>query len=177
MIKEYAYYITTGRFTQILEEIEKSIKDYADSFGQNKKGDKKLREKARVLCSDHLVKSGLREPDNSYINIDTEFFENGVLQQAKLDHFTKEVLKAHGYQKILWGYMGTTGLMTDITKMCLKKEGKSYEDRLPAVLRQKEREKQKNRLKFDFNKLKDNSGFNWSQSYDPNYTVDRKSVV
>ena len=173
MIKEYAYYITTGRFSQITEDLYTAVRNYADSFENNKKGDKKLREKARLLCEEHLEKSGLRTPGNTYINIDTEFFENTELQEEKLNHFIKEVLKAHAYQKILWEYMGTTGLMTDISKECLKKEGKSYENLLPAALREKERQKQAKRLKFDFNKLKDNSGFDWSKGYDPNSTVVR----
>lgn len=173
MIKEYAYYITTGRFSQITEDLYTAVRNYADSFENNKKGDKKLREKARLLCEEHLEKSGLRTPGNTYINIDTEFFENTELQEEKLNHFIKEVLKAHAFQKILWEYMGTTGLMTDISKECLKKEGKSYENLLPAALREKERQKQAMRLKFDFNKLKDNSGFDWSKGYDPNSTVEK----
>ena len=173
MIKEYSYYITTGRFSQIAEDLENSMHEYAESFGSGATGDPELREKARLLCEEHLVKSGLRTENNSFINIDSEFFDNGEFVEENLNRFIKDILKAHSYQKILWEYMGTTGLMTDISKRCMKNDGFVYEKYLPASLKQKEVAKQNERLKFEYNKLKDNSGFDWSKSYDPNYSVEK----
>ena len=174
MIKEYSYYITTGRFSQIAEDLESCVHEYAESFGSGVTGDSALREKARLLCEEHLVKSGLRTENNSFINVDAEFFESGELIENNLNRFIKDVLKAHSYQKILWEYMGTTGLMTDISKRCMENDGFAYEKFLPAGLKQKEITKQNERLKFVYNKLADNSGFDWSKSYDPNYTVEKK---
>ena len=77
MIKEYNYYITTNRFSQIAEELDSAVRSYADSIGKD--SEKELREKARHLCSEHLVKSGIRNKNNSFINIDTEFVEDGEL--------------------------------------------------------------------------------------------------
>ena len=114
MIKEYNYYITTNRFSQIAEDLETTLRSYAQSIG--KKDENELREKARALCSSHLVSSGLRSKENSFINIDAEFFDGGELIDANLNRFIKDVLKAHGYQKVLWEYMGTTGMMTEISK-------------------------------------------------------------
>ncbi len=97
MIKEYSYYITTGRFSQIAEDLENSMHEYAESFGSGATGDPELREKARLLCEEHLVKSGLRNENNSFINIDSEFFENGEFVEDNFNRFIKDILKAHSY--------------------------------------------------------------------------------
>ena len=133
MIKELNYYITTNRFSQIAEELETTVRSYAEDIG--KKGEIELRENAHKLCSSHLVSSGLRSKSNSFINIDAEFFDGNELIEANLNRFIKDVLKAHGYQKVLWEYMGTTGLMTEISKAAMKTDGFSYENYLPAGLK------------------------------------------
>lgn len=173
MIKEYASYIKTGRFSDLTEKLENAVRYYEDSFSTTKKGDANLREKARLLFEDELIKSGLRTQDNSFINIDLEFFENGELIEERLNSFIKNIIKAHCYQKILWEYMGTTGLLTDISKEDMKKNGKDYSKLLPIELKKIEEKKQHNKIDFSFNKLEDNSGFNWSQSYDVNYSVNK----
>lgn len=172
MIKELNYYITTNRFSQIAEELETTVRSYAESMG--KKEENELREKARKLCSSHLVSSGLRSKNNSFINIDAEFFEGGELIESNLNRFIKDVLKAHGYQKVLWEYMGTTGLMTEISKSAMALDGYKFENYLPAKLKEKETIKEKNKLNRNFNRLGDDSGFDWSRGYDPNYSVEKK---
>lgn len=172
MIKEYNYYITTNRFSQIAEELETTVRSYAESIG--KKDEAELREKARSLCSSHLVSSGLRSKENSFINIDAEFFDGGELLEANLNRFIKDVLKAHGYQKVLWEYMGTTGMMTEISKSAMKIDGFNYENYLPAGLKEKEATKGKIKLNRNFNRLQDDSGFDWSRGYDPNDTIEKK---
>ena len=172
MIKEYNYYITTNRFSQIAEELETTVRSYAESIG--KKDENELREKARSLCSSHLVSSGLRSKENSFINIDAEFFDGGELLEANLNRFIKDVLKAHGYQKVLWEYMGTTGMMTEISKSAMKIDGFNYENYLPAGLKEKEAAKGKIKLNRNFNRLQDDSGFDWSRGYDPNDTIEKK---
>ena len=172
MIKELNYYITTNRFSQIAEELETTVRSYAEGIG--KKGENELREKARKLCSSHLVSSGLRSKSNSFINIDAEFFDGNELIEANLNRFIKDVLKAHGYQKVLWEYMGTTGLMTEISKSAMAVDGFKYENYLPAGLKEKEAAKEKTKLNRNFNRLRDDSGFDWSRGYDPNYNVEKK---
>lgn len=169
MIKEYNYYITTNRFSQIAEELDSAVRSYADSIGKD--SEKELREKARHLCSEHLVKSGIRNKNNSFINIDTEFFEGSELVEANLNRFIKDVLKAHGYQKILWEYMGTTGMMTEISKAAMQEDGFNYENYLPVELREKEASRKTFKLNRNFNRLKDDSGFDWGKGYDPNDTI------
>ena len=34
MIKEYNYYITTNRFSQITEDLETTVRSYAESIGK-----------------------------------------------------------------------------------------------------------------------------------------------
>lgn len=172
MIKEYNYYITTNRFSQIAEELETTVRSYAENIG--KKGENELREKARSLCSSHLVSSGLRRKENSFINIDAEFFDGGELLEANLNRFIKDVLKAHGYQKVLWEYMGTTGMMTEISKSAMKADGFNYENYLPEGLKEKEIAKGKITLNRNFNRLQDDSGFDWGRGYDPNDTIEKK---
>ena len=174
MIKEYNYYITTNRFSQIAEELETTVRSYAESIGKDEKSENELREKARELCTKHLVSSGLRNKSNSFINIDAEFFEGGELIEANLNRFIKDVLKAHGYQKVLWEYMGTTGMMTEISKSAMKADGYDYEKYLPVSLKEKEAAKKAIRLNRNFNRLKDDSGFDWSKGYDPNDTIEKK---
>lgn len=174
MIKEYNWYITTNRFSEIVEQLDGTIREYGASLSQNNQGDFELREKARLLCQEHLVKSGMRTEDNAFINIDLEFFDDGELNEEKLNRFLKDIVKNHTYQKILWEYMGTTGLMTNISKDKMKFDRFNYENYLPAELKKKEIQKNKNSLTRNFNKLKDDSGFNWKMSYDPNYNVNKK---
>lgn len=174
MIKEYNYYITTNRFSQIAEELETTVRSYAEVIGKDEKQEIELREKARELCTKHLVSSGLRNKSNSFINIDAEFFEGGELIEENLNRFIKDVLKAHGYQKVLWEYMGTTGMMTEISKSAMKADGYSYENYLPSSLKEKEAAKNAIRLNRNFNRLKDDSGFDWSKGYDPNDTIEKK---
>lgn len=174
MIKEYDWYITSNRFSEIVEQLDSSIREYGDSIINNEVGDENLREKARLLCEEHLVKSGMRSKGNSFINIDLEFFDNGRLEEDKLNSFLKDVVKSHAFQKVLWEYMGTTGLMTSISKDKMKNDKFNYLDYLPVEIKNQEIERNKNTLTRNFNKLNDDSGFNWNASYDPNYNVEKK---
>ncbi len=174
MIKEYNYYITTNRFSQIAEDLDYAVRSYALVIDKQDAETDSLRERARMLCSEHLIKSGLRNKNNSFINIDAEFFEGGELIEENLNKFIKNILKAHGYQKILWEYMGTTSLMTEISKSAMETDGFKYENYLPAVLKEKITQENKTKINRNFNRLGDDSGFDWSKSYDPNYTVEKK---
>ena len=174
MIKEYNYYITTNRFSQIADDLDSAVRSYAKAIDKQNDEAAELREQARKLCSDHLIKSGLRNKSNSFINVDTEFFEGGELVEENLNKFIKNILKAHGYQKILWEYMGTTGLMTEISKSAMESDGYKYENFIPASLREVEFNKKKLRLSRNFNRLNDDSGFDWNKGYDPNYSIEKK---
>lgn len=174
MIKEYNYYITTNRFSQIAEDLDYAVRSYALVIDKQDAETDSLRERARMLCSEHLIKSGLRNKNNSFINIDAEFFEGGELIEENLNKFIKNILKAHGYQKILWEYMGTTSLMTEISKSAMETDGFKYENYLPVVLKEKNTQENKTKINRNFNRLGDDSGFDWSKSYDPNYTVEKK---
>ena len=103
MIREYNYYITTNRFSEIAEELDAVVRRYAQtmSIGMGDVETSAARENARKLCSEHLIKSGLRNKEESFINIDAEFFDGGELVENNLNKFIKNILKAHGYQKIL----------------------------------------------------------------------------
>lgn len=174
MIKEYSYYITTNRFSQIAEDIDAAVRKYAESMADGAKGDAALRVTARKLCEEQAVLSGMRIQGETFINIDTEFFTDGELSEAKLGRFIKDVVKAHGFQRILWEYMGTTGLMTEISRDKMREDGFRYIDYLPVPMREAESERQKNRITRNFMRLADDSGFDWSKGYDPNYTVSKK---
>ena len=174
MIKEYSYYITTNRFSQIAEDIDAAVRKYAESMVDGAKGDADLRETARNLCEEQAVLSGMRSQGESFINIDTEFFTDGELSEARLGRFIKDVIKAHGFQRILWEYMGTTGLMTEISRDKMREDGFEYIDYLPIPMREAESERQKNSITRNFMRLADDSGFDWSKGYDPNYTVNKK---
>lgn len=174
MIKEYSYYITTNRFSQIAEDIDAAVRKYAESMMNDAKGDAALREAARKLCEEQAVLSGMRSQGETFINIDTEFFTDGELSEARLGRFIKDVVKAHGFQRILWEYMGTTGLMTEISRDKMREDGFRYADYLPVPMREAEREREKNSITRNFMRLADDSGFDWSKGYDPNYTVSKK---
>lgn len=53
-------------------------------------------------------------------------------------------------------------------------DGFKYENYLPAGLKEKELVKEKTKLNRNFNRLRDDSGFDWSRGYDPNYNVEKK---
>ena len=174
MIKEYSYYITTDRFSQIAEDIDAAVRKYAESMMNDAKGDAALRESARKLCEEQAVSSGMRSQGESFINIDAEFFTDGELSEARLGRFIKDVVKAHGFQRILWEYMGTTGLMTEISRDKMREDGFRYIDYLPVSMKEAESEREKNSITRNFMRLADDSGFDWSKGYDPNYTVSKK---
>lgn len=174
MIKEYSYYITTNRFSQIAEDIDAAVRKYAESMMNDAKGDAALREAARKLCEEQAVLSGMRSQGETFINIDTEFFTDGELSEARLGRFIKDVVKAHGFQRILWEYMGTTGLITEISRDKMREDGFRYIDYLPVSMKEAESEREKNSITRNFMRLADDSGFDWSKGYDPNYTVSKK---
>ena len=174
MIKEYSYYITTDRFSQIAEDIDAVVRKYAESMMNDAKGDAALRESARKLCEEQAVLSGMRRQGESFINIDAEFFTDGELSESRLGRFIKDVVKAHGFQRILWEYMGTTGLMTEISRDKMREDGFRYIDYLPVLMKEAESEREKNSITWNFMRLADDSGFDWSKGYDPNYTVSKK---
>ena len=174
MIKEYSYYITTDRFSQIAEDIDAAVRKYAESMMNDAKGDAALRESARKLCEEQAVLSGMRSQGESFINIDAEFFTDGELSEARLGRFIKDVVKAHGFQRILWEYMGTTGLMTEISRDKMREDGFRYIDYIPVSMKEAESEREKNSITWNFMRLADDSGFDWSKGYDPNYTVSKK---
>ena len=87
--------------------------------------------------------------------MDAEFFDNGQVVEANCNRFIKDVIKAHSYQKILWEYMGTTGLMTNISKDKMKTDGFNYQNYLPVSLKEKEVFKNKKAITRNFTKLKE----------------------
>lgn len=174
MIKEYNYYIGTNRFSQITEELDSAIREYAQAVEKSDSQVSDFREKARKLCAKHLITSGLRSKNNSFINIDAEFFEGEELIENSLNCFIKDILKAHSYQKILWEYMGTTGLMTEISMATMENDGFSYENYLPFKLKEREHKKNFHKLNRNFNRLNEDSGFDWGHGYDPNVSIEKK---
>ena len=200
MFKEFLWYIAPERFSNIAKEIEEAVQSYALSKNQSgKKRQDNLRIRAQLLCEHHLVHSGIRDEKNVCINIDTEFFSEGSINQTQLNNFIKEIVKAYCYQKVLWEYMGTTSSFSCISTLAMEQDGFVYEDYLPVSYKrdvaQKEAEKikrenkvplyayadgtisehyDKNKARFRFDTLKDTSGFNWHKSYDPNDTIEKK---
>lgn len=196
MITELAWYIQSNRYTNIAQELESSIRSYADAKNAQESADVQsaLREQTRSLFEKHAVMSGLRKEDESFINIDTEFFTGTVLEEKALDLFLKNIIKAHCYQKVLWEYMGTTGKFTQITKTEMMKEGKDYSEYVPLSYKKNHPLKKpleqlsddntlplyvysdgsvspeynSRKARFSFNTLEDTSGFNWNKGYDPN---------
>jgi len=166
MIKEYSWYITHNRFSEIIEQLDSLIREYSLDFENKKK-----REDVRKIFQEQAIKSGLRQADNAFINVDTEFFENGQLNESSLNKFLKDIVKNHCYQKVLWEYMGTTGLMTEISKSAMAQDGFVYENFLPLEIRNKAISKKNDKICRNFNKLKDDSGFDWGKGYDPNDTL------
>jgi len=200
MFKEFLWYIAPERFSNIAKEIEEAVQSYALSKNQSgKKRQDNLRTQAQLLCEHHLVHSGIRDEKNVCINIDTEFFSEGSINQTQLNNFIKEIVKAYCYQKVLWEYMGTTSSFSCISTLAMEQDGFVYEDYLPVSYKrdvaQKEAEKikrenkvplyayadgtisehyDKNKARFRFDTLKDTSGFNWHKGYDPNDTIEKK---
>jgi hypothetical protein len=190
-----------GRFSGLAGELRESLERYgaAKEAGRGEEELRGLREEARQLFEDHCVRSGLRSPEASYINIDAEFFEGNLLDGRAADTFIKNILKGHGYQRILWTYMGTYGSFTEITKMEMAEQGQQYADYLPAAYRQQNPPKKPlegqigpnevlvymysdgsvsgeynaEKARFRLDALGDRSGVNWKAGYDPNGGIER----
>jgi hypothetical protein len=201
MVKEIAWYLESGRFGGMAEEMEASLRDYeaAKRAGAGEEGLEPLREQARALFEGHCVRSGMREKETPFINIDAEFFNGNALDEAAMDGFIKNVIKGHCFQKVLWTYMGTTGCFTAVSRAEMAKAGLRYEDYLPLeyrdALRAKKpfegkagtdaelfymygdgtvsREYKPEKAKINFNALEDTSGVDWKAGYDPNGGVKR----
>jgi len=202
MIKELSWYLESGRFVGIVEELEDSLRKYETAKKENAPEETRgeLREKARLLFEDHCVRSGMREEDNSFINIDAEFFTGDTIDEPAMNDFIKHILKNHCYQKVLWTFMGTTGSFTQISKSAMEEQGLKYEDYLPIEYKKKLKVKKpfehlldgntelfymygdgtiskeyiKEKAKLRFDRLQDESGIDWKKGYDPNGSVVKK---
>ncbi|MDR2588992.1 MAG: hypothetical protein LBC67_06150, partial [Spirochaetales bacterium] len=161
------------------------------------------REEARSLFEAECAASGLKAEGyaagGSFINIDAEFFTSGNLDREALNACIKNIIKGHCYEKTLWLYMGTTGTFTALSKAAMRREGRAWEDLFPRAYRKKYPRKnplekkcggdvvlyawndgtfsrnylpEKARWRFDA--LRDKSGFDWKEGYDPNAEVAKK---
>jgi len=199
MLRELSWYLESGRFAGLAADLEGSLKRYEDARkeGHEESALSPLREEARLLFEEHCVRSGLREGDNSFINIDAEFFDGDTLNDEAKDEFIKNIVKGHCYQRILWTYMGTTGSMTIISKTEMTKQGFRYEDYLPIEYKKNNPAKKpladrmgKNeelfyvysdgtiskeyfpeKTKIQFDRLKGKSGIDFSKGWNPNSSV------
>lgn len=202
MLKELSWYIESNRFTDIVQEIESLAENYCQALETGNERTEEIREEFRTLCQWHIEKSGYKVEGTSFIDVDTEFFNGETINREALNTFEKEIIKAHLYQKHLWEFMGTTGNMTIISKLGMKKDGLLYENYLPLEYKKKckakspiwnilrenpnavpiyvypdgsisgEYDPSKSKIRFDT--LKDKSGFDWSRKgWDPNYEVEK----
>ena len=202
MLKELSWYIEKNRFTDIVEEIEEKAEAYRHSMANALDDSGLRREEFRQLCQWHMEKSGYRNEDSSFIDIDSEFLDGSEINRKALDTFEKEIIKAHMYQKHLWEFMGTTGTMTVITKTEMASNGQKYEDYLPIEFKRNneprspisgilaenpnavpiyiypdgtassEYDGSKSKARFDT--IKDRSGFDWRRKgWDPNYEIQK----
>ena len=202
MLKELSWYIEKNRFTDIVEEIEEKAEAYRHSMANALDDSGLRREEFRQLCQWHMEKSGYRNEDSSFIDIDSEFLDGSEINRKALDTFEKEIIKAHMYQKHLWEFMGTTGTMTVITKTEMASNGQKYEDYLPIEFKKNneprspisgilaenpnavpiyiypdgtassEYDGSKSKARFDT--IRDRSGFDWRRKgWDPNYEIQK----
>jgi hypothetical protein len=201
MIKELAWYLENNRFSNISKELKTSIEMYRDAKeqGSAKNEQTRIREHARALFEDHCVRSGLREKELSYINIEAEFFDGNTLDEKALDTFIKNIVKGHCYQKHLWLYLGTTGNCTEISKRNMAEHGQNYEKLLPAAYQKSHPPKNplesmlepncvpiyvysdgsvsceynREKAQYRHNILADRCGLHWNHGYDPNDSVQK----
>jgi len=199
MIKEIGWYLENGRFSNLAEKLEASLKNYEEAKGKEQSEDvlDTLREEARLLFEEHCVRSGMREKETPFINIDAEFFNGNTLDEAAMNSFIKNIIKGHCFQKVLWTYMGTTGSFTAISRAEMANAGLKYDDYLPLEYKGKSNAKKPlkelteqdtelfymygdgtvskeyvaEKAKLNFNTLEDKSGINWKAGYDPNGSV------
>jgi hypothetical protein len=199
MIRELSWYLENGRFSQTAEELEVSLRRYAEARGGGAKEEdlNALREETRELFEDHCIRSGMRTSETAYVNIDAEFFNGNALDEGAMNGFIKNIIKNHCYQKVLWTYMGTTGLFTDISKTEMKKAGLDYDNYLPLEYKKNRSLKKPledaaengvvifyqygdgvvsaeympEKAKIRFDRLADTSGVDWKKGYDPNGSV------
>ena len=202
MLKELSWYIEKNRFTDIVEEIEEKAEAYRHSMANALDDSGLRREEFRQLCQWHMEKSGYRNKDSSFIDIDSEFLDGSEINRKALDTFEKEIIKAHMYQKHLWEFMGTTGTMTVITKTEMASNGQKYEDYLPIEFKKNNEprspisgilaenpnavpiyiypdgtassEYDGSKAKARFDTIRDRSGFDWRRKgWDPNYEIQK----
>ena len=202
MIRELAWYIESGRFTGIVEELEEKAASYAASLAAGGEDAGERGEEFRTLCRWHMKKSGFRADEAETMDTDAEFFDGAEVRRTALDRFEKEVIKAHMYQKHLWEFMGTTGSMTVISKSAMAQDGFNYGAYLPIEHLRNTPQKSPlaralkgqtaavpiyqyldgsvsteydtDRAAARFDVLKDKSGFDWgSEGWDPNYEVEK----
>ncbi|MDR3303823.1 MAG: hypothetical protein LBS86_05365, partial [Treponema sp.] len=199
MVKEIAWYIEDGRFSALLNEMRAALDAYSAAKCAGLTGDALdvPRETARHLFEEQCVSAGLRDAAASYINLDAEFFNGDRVDDVAFDVFIKELIQAHGYQRVLWMYMGTTASLTVISKTLMADRGLCYEDYLPVAYKaahppskpfaecagaddeffylypdasiSKIYDSHKARLRFDA--LQDTSGVDWRMGYDPNAMI------
>ena len=200
MLKELSWYIESNRFSEIVQQLEDKAAEYSRVLVSDPDKAEEAKEELRSLCQWHMEKSGYRNEESSFIDIEKEFFDGANLNREAFNTFEKEIIKAHMYQKHLWEFMGTTGSMTVISKSAMKRDGFEYEKYLPIEYAKNHKPKspiskqlekkpdsvpfylyldgttsteynpEKSKARFDV--LKDKSGFDWKRKgWDPNYEI------
>ncbi|WP_028973398.1 hypothetical protein [Spirochaeta cellobiosiphila] len=178
-----------GYYQNLSQEIDSTVREYA----QRKKDDGTSQEfkDYRDSVQETLKKAIRFSPQCPYINVDAEFFSpEGDFDEARLNKFQRQVLLEHTGQQMLWSFAGTTSTYSPLSKDKLKESGIQYEDLLPLELSQSHNTQapQGNQLfihpsgqispnksggdnKVRYDRLTDQSGFDWTAGYDPGRNI------
>ncbi|MBN1699176.1 MAG: hypothetical protein JW881_16775 [Spirochaetales bacterium] len=189
------------------EAIEKAVRDYAvlKSQSSSETEIEASRDNAEELLTRIMKENGYADPDTAYISVDREFFTSeGLLDVQKLEGFQKEMIAYYGLRQIYWTFAGTSGRFTHITKRKMEEEGSSIDRLLPAEIREERRNMKSlnvsqrdpntyyaylyqdstvsgdimaEKLHIRHDVLSDTSGFNWSEGYSPDNTVEKKNWI
>lgn len=200
--KKYSYY-DNGYYPSLLEKANKAIAKIDDSKDPVLEAAKQeeLRAEGRQELEDILVASGLREPEQPFINPDLELYTpNGEADIEKREKLLKSIISYAAFDQFQWMFYPTTSRMTSITEKAMAKAGKDYSAMLPLE-KKREYQSRKDLKSTDGNTIKTymypdgtvsgkwypekgclgfdrigfKSGFDYTAPYDPNTEITGKA--
>jgi len=91
MVKELSWYIESGRFSDMVNDIEEKALAYKEALENKSENIDECREEFRTLCQWHIEKSGYKGNSSSFINVDDEFFNGTELNRSALNVLKKRL--------------------------------------------------------------------------------------
>ncbi|MBN2735389.1 MAG: hypothetical protein JXR70_00305 [Spirochaetales bacterium] len=192
-----------GFFSALMNEAREAMNNIDESRapGLEEASQQQLRNQGRETLEALLVSSGMRDPEEVYINPDIELYdENGAPDEDKRDALLKSMVGHVAFNQSQWIFYPTTSKMTRLTEKAMEENGHDFIHMLPFEKRREHKAKKDLKNKdssvvqtylypdgtasnkwypekgtLSFERLGFKSGFDFQAKYDPNKGIEKKT--